>query len=85
MIIYKPSMRKFQNLKVYNINGVEYVLPEDAARAIGCAERTIRHLINEGRLKGNKDVFNTKTLQFWLIERDSLREFIEKYMEEHPK
>jgi len=85
MIIYKPSFKRFNNLKIYNINGVEYVLPEAAAHAIGCAERTIRHLINEGRLKGNKDIFNKKTLQFWLIERDSVKQFIEKYLEEHPK
>ena len=85
MIIYKPSMKRFNNLKVFNINGTEYVLPEAAAHAIGCAVRTIRHLINEGRLKGNRHVFGGKTPQFWLIECDSLKEFIEKYLEEHPK
>lgn len=85
MIIYKPSMKRFNNLKVFNINGTEYVLPEAAAHAIGCAVRTIRHLINEKRLKGNKEVFGKKIPQFWLIDRESLRQFIEKYLEEHPK
>jgi len=85
MIVLKPSMKRFENLKVFNINGVDYVLPEAAAHAIGCSVRTMRDLTGDGRLKGRKDVFGKTARPWWLIERESLKQFIEKYIADHAK
>lgn len=65
-------------MKMNNLNGL--IRTKEAAHLLGCTERRVRQLLEDGLIRGFK-----LTNRFWLVEEASLRPFLEPSSRGRPR
>ena len=66
------------DMKTVELNG--FITTKKAAELLGCSERRIRQLLDEGKIRGVK-----LNVRFWLVEQASLRPFLEPLTRGRPR